>query len=68
MNLLPKQIKDPHTLHTKPGKRPPQQNQEYTCPKGSTTAPFLPPREEEEGTLWPEEERDADEEEDVAHG
>lgn len=65
---LPKQDKNPIALHHEPHQRPAQQDQKDTCPEGRATTPLLSPREEEEGALGPEEQGDADEEEDVAHG
>lgn len=64
----PKQDEDPITLHRKPDQRPPHQNQQYARPKRQATAPFLFACEEEKCSLRAEEERDAYEEEDVAHG
>ena len=67
-NSLPKQDKDPITLHQKPHQRPPRYYKPYTKPEGQCTAPFGFAGEEEEGASWAEEEGYADEEEDVAHG
>lgn len=55
-------------LDQKPDKRPTDQNQQHAGPEGEGAAPFLFSREEGKGALRAEEERDADEEQNVAHG
>lgn len=68
MYVLPKQHKNPITLHSKPHKRPPHQYKQYPRPKSRASPPFLAAGEEGEGPLGAEEEGYPDEEEDVAHG
>ena len=64
----PKKHEYPKHLHRKPDQRPPHQNQQHARPERQRAFPLVPAREEHECPLGPEEERDADEEEDVAHG
>lgn len=65
---LSKEDEHPITLHRKPHKRPPHQNQQNSRPKCRCSPPFLSSGEKSEGSLRAEEEGDADEEENVAHG
>jgi hypothetical protein len=65
---LPKQVEDAHTLHHEPNKRPSRQYEYDAEPERRTTTPFVAAGEEEKCTLRTQEERYADEEENVAHG
>lgn len=64
----PKQNKYPKHLHRKPDQRPPHQNQQHARPERQRAFPLVPAGEEHKRPLRAEEQRDADEEEDVAHG
>ena len=62
-----KQHEYPKQFHPKPNQRPLHQNKQYACPKRQSALPLLFAREEDKRPLRAEQERDADQEEDVAH-
>jgi hypothetical protein len=64
----PKKHKYPKQFHPKPNQRPPHKNEQHARPKRQRALPLVLPREEHKRPLRTEEEGDADEEEDVAHG
>lgn len=63
----PEQHKYPEQLNSKSNQRPPHENQQHARPERQSAFPFVLAREEDERSLGPEEERYADQEEDVAH-
>ncbi|KAK3049416.1 hypothetical protein LTR09_009335 [Extremus antarcticus] len=67
---LPKQVENPYQLDSESYDRPAHQDQQNptTNPKRRTPPPLVSPRKKQKCPLRPEEEGDADEEEDVAHG
>ena len=67
-NTHPEEHEYPKHLHREPNQRPPHENQQHARPKRQRAFPLVPAREEHKRPLRAEEERDADEEEDVAHG
>jgi hypothetical protein len=64
----PKQHKYPKQLYPKPNQRPLHQDEQHARPESQSALPLLFAREEDKRPLRAEEERDADEEQDVAHG
>ena len=64
----PKKHKHAKHLHPKPYERPPHQNQQHARPKRQRALPLVLAGEKHKCSLGPEEQGDADEEEDVAHG
>jgi hypothetical protein len=64
----PKQHKYPKQLHPKPNQRPLHQDKQHARPESQRALPLLFAREKDKRPLRAEEERDADEEQDVAHG
>jgi hypothetical protein len=64
----PKKHKYPKQLHPKPNQRPLHQDEQHARPESQRALPLLFAREEDKRPLRAEEERDADEEQDVAHG
>ena len=63
----PKQHEYPKQLHPKPNQRPLHQDEQHAGPKRQRALPLLFAREEDKRPLRAEQERDADEEQDVAH-
>jgi hypothetical protein len=64
----PKKHKHAKHLDPKPYERPPHQNQQHARPKRQRALPLVLAGEKHKCSLGPEEQGDADEEEDVAHG
>ena len=64
----PEKHKYPKQFHSKANQRPPHENQQHTRPECQRALPLVFARKEHKRPLGSEEERDADEEEDVAHG
>ena len=67
-NTHPEEHEYPKHLHREPNQRPPHENQQHARPERQRAFPLVPAGEEHKRPLGPEEEGDADEEEDVAHG
>jgi hypothetical protein len=64
----PKQHEYPKQLHPEPNQRPLHQDEQHARPKRQRALPLLLAREEDKRPLRAEQQRDADQEEDVAHG